>query len=156
MKAMQILAIILVFCLAVQGVGCSMTIMNKVPDDYTPSQELHCGWTLWPFLDGLITLLSGTVASLSYYGISQINCDGHGDCGRTTLFVSMSPLWMIFLLYAISTGYGFHCAHECDETFEAHRKWRRMTPEQQKEFEVQWRGRAKPGMTERRVDGTTR
>ena len=122
---------VIILCLALSSFRCSLSVMNTVPDDYHPSEQLHCTDTYgWPTVDGLGAIALGVFASMLYLSISTITCGGDSadnfygsDCGRTAFYVYASPIWAFFALYSFSTGYGFAWASECQQAKYEREKW---------------------------------
>jgi hypothetical protein len=122
--------------------------MKEVPDDYKPSQELECSGYGYPILDGAVALsiITGvTILFVKAFG-PQKSCPPGIPCAAssTGFLQGIAPAAAIYSLfpislYGISSIVGFGDANDCRKAKKARLEWLQMNPEQQKEFEVQWR-----------------
>lgn len=136
MNYKQLLAILLVFCLAMQLVGCSLMLMKEVPDNYKPSQELDCSGYAFPILDGAVAL--SIITGITMFFIDAFGPQESCPLPGLVLFVGLYSLFPMSL-YTISSAVGFGIANDCHKARQVRQEWLQMTPEKQKEFEEQWR-----------------
>lgn len=137
------IAILLVICMAVQGVGCSLVYIDSVPDGYRPSQELKCYDTYcWPILDGVFAVGLSTLGIIGVVQAALMDRCSEDTCSsnkKELLYILSGSVIVSGLLYIYSSLTGVGRAHDCQQAKLAHEAWLKMTPEQQKEFEEQWR-----------------
>ena len=142
MKLTRLISVAMVVSMLITGTGCSWIAMD-VSRHYTdPSKCPVCddGYGC-PLLDGIFAVTLGGITTglfLSSSNKDNQNSDGEmlgGGFGDMCLgVVTLIPA----LLFALSSLYGFACAHECGKENEVHQKWLSMPPEEQVEFKADW------------------
>ena len=128
----SLVAILLSIFLAVHGAGCS-SFMVRVPDNYQPSEDIECSGYTRPILDGILSLGS------ALFVVVLINKTGGISGAGVMLNLYTVPATGAGAIFAASSIVGFVRSNECSKALKAREAWLRMTPEQQEEFEEQWR-----------------
>jgi hypothetical protein len=102
------LCVLLAAGLAVTCSSCSWMAMDRVPEDYQPTQKPDCSGLGWPVLD---TILAGT-SSLGTYALGDFDMDTLSALGVLTI-----------LLYAASAVTGFVWCNTCYKARQEHADW---------------------------------
>jgi len=131
MKSNHSIAVVLIFSLAVQLSGCSWIHMKRVPEGYTPDQELECdGYTL-PVVDlgvmGGILGLGGLAAGL-VFNYRSLQVGGYEGMAFGGFMALVGGVFAILRLFSAMTG--FCWGHTCNTALELRAEWLKTHPAQ--------------------------
>jgi hypothetical protein len=129
--------------------GCSLVLMDTVPDDYYPDREPDCDGYLSPPVDAIVaagTIIAGAVMLAKGVTMTEETCYGDSgegiwnDCrntGEKKVYVGVGTIGSS-APFIFSAAIGFSRARKCSKAVDDHESWRVMTLKQQREFDEKW------------------
>lgn len=125
------IACIFCICLVISSPGCSISFMDTVPMQWTPSQKVKCDGYALPVIDTTLAVMLG---SLMITGMIELA----GEEGAAHVFLTVlgaTPLYML----AGSAATGWYWGYECYQVDSLRDDWLKMGTVEQEKIEERWR-----------------